>query len=159
MTVITIETFILAPIELCFDLARDVEIHTQTTSKTMERAVEGVTAGLMETGDVVTWEAVHFGVKQRLTAKITHMKRPYEFTDVQVKGAFHSFTHLHRFFAKDEGTVMIDRFEYKAPLGVIGLLANRLFLKRYMVRFLTHRAWELKRIAEGRMDGNIKVWK
>ena len=55
---------------VCFDLARNVDIHTETTANTKERAAAGVTTGLMEKGDSVTWEAIHFGVKQKLTAKI-----------------------------------------------------------------------------------------
>ena len=63
-----------------------------TTVETKEKAVGGVTTGLLLAGDVVTWEAVHFGIRQRLTAKITEMDRPYMFEDIMVKGAFHSFT-------------------------------------------------------------------
>lgn len=43
MPIIKNEQFIKAPIELCFDLARNVDIHTQTTTKTRERAVGGIT--------------------------------------------------------------------------------------------------------------------
>ncbi|MBE1554949.1 SRPBCC family protein [Sporosarcina limicola] len=102
--------FIQVPIERCFDLARDVDvhIHIRTTIRTKEKAVGGVMAGLLEAGDVVTWEAIHFGVRQRLTAKITEMNRPYVFKDIMVKGAFHSFSHIHEFIEKDGGTVMTN---------------------------------------------------
>ncbi|PLR89769.1 SRPBCC family protein [Bacillus sp. T33-2] len=148
MPVIQYQQFIEAPVEVCFDLARDVEIHTRTTSKTKERAVGGVTAGLLELGDTVIWEAVHFSIKQRLTAKITVMNRPYEFVDVMVKGVFQSFTHTHQFVEKDSGTLMMDKFEYKAPFGPIGLIADKLFLEKYMRAFIASRASELKKIAE-----------
>ncbi|MDQ0857909.1 hypothetical protein QFZ72_001388 [Bacillus sp. V2I10] len=52
-----------APIEVCFDLARNVEVHPKTTKKTKEKAVGGVTSGLLQEGDTVVWEAVHFGIK------------------------------------------------------------------------------------------------
>ncbi|MFT9849281.1 SRPBCC family protein [Aneurinibacillus sp. REN35] len=42
------ELFIGAPIALCFDLARDVDVHTRTVSRTKEMAVGGVTSGLLE---------------------------------------------------------------------------------------------------------------
>lgn len=45
MPIIKLKTFIKAPIDMCFDLARNVEIHTKTTSHTNERAVGGVTTG------------------------------------------------------------------------------------------------------------------
>src|ERR1700680_927295 len=47
MPVITIVTRIEAPADLCFDLARSVELHVESTSETQERAVEGVTSGLL----------------------------------------------------------------------------------------------------------------
>lgn len=63
MPIIIHSEFIHAPIERCFGLARDVDIHTRTTMNTREKAVGGVTTGLLIAGDVVTWEAVHFGLK------------------------------------------------------------------------------------------------
>ncbi len=97
MPLIKHDIFIDAPINVCFDLARNVDVHIETTSKTKEKAIDGVIVGLMENGDTVTWEATHLGVKQKLTAKIIEMEKPYKFTDVMVKGAFHSFTHTHEF--------------------------------------------------------------
>ncbi|WP_277586144.1 SRPBCC family protein [Psychrobacillus antarcticus] len=137
-----------APQEICFDLARNVEVHTKTTSHTNERAVGGVTEGLLEEGDTVTWEATHFCIRQRLTAKIVSMERPNQFKDTMVKGAFHSFNHTHDFLKVPEGTLMIDTFDYKSPFGILGILADKLFLERYMKRFIITRSMELKKIAE-----------
>ncbi|KMJ57522.1 cell division protein [Bacillus sp. LL01] len=148
MPVIKHQIYIEAPIEKCFDLARDVEVHTKTTKKTRERAVSGRTKGLLNKGDRVTWEAVHLGVKQRLTAEIIEMSRPHLFVDVMVKGAFHSFTHTHEFKEQDTGTMMVDTFEYKSPLGPIGIMVDRWFLKKYMRNFIKERAIQLKKIAE-----------
>ena len=150
MPIIKHHEFIKASPELCFDLARNVDVHTQTTSHTKERAVGGVTTGLMEKGDSVTWEAVHLGIKQRLTAKIVEMDRPRMFVDVMVKGAFQSFVHTHTFEQKEDGTVMVDHFHYTSPLGVIGRLADWLFLEKYMTNFLVRRAKALKDLAERR---------
>ena len=148
MPIIKQMQFIKAPMEVCFDLVRNVDIHTKTTAKTKGKAVDGVTQGLLKEDDTVTWEATHFGIKQRLTAKVTHMKKPTEFVDIMIKGAFKSFTHTHRFVEGKGGTLMIDIFEYKSPYGPIGLIADKLFLERYMTRFIISRAKELKKAAE-----------
>ncbi|MGE8205767.1 SRPBCC family protein [Heyndrickxia sp. NPDC080065] len=155
MPTIKHQEFIKAPIEACFDLARNVDIHTQTTSDTKERAVGGVTKGLLEVGDTVTWEAFHFGVKQRLTAKVTEMQKPYQFVDIMLNGAFHSFIHIHQFSEVTDGTIMTDTFQYKSPFGLIGNMADILFLKKYMHRFIVFRAKALKEIAEN-MDSIAK---
>jgi ligand-binding SRPBCC domain-containing protein len=140
--------YIKAPIEVCFDLARSVEVHIHTTSGTQERAVGGVTSGLLEEGDTVTWEAVHFGIRQRLTAKVTVMEKPFRFVDIMVKGAFKSFVHTHEFVEEAEGTVMIDTFQFESPFGLLGIAADKLFLERYMREFIESRAEGLRELAE-----------
>jgi ligand-binding SRPBCC domain-containing protein len=148
MPIIKHDIYIDAPVNVCFDLARNVEVHTETTTKTKEKAIDGVTVGLMENGDTVTWEATHLGVKQKLTAKIIEMEKPYKFKDVMVKGAFRSFSHTHEFIKSGTGTIMKDTFSYKSPFGVLGKIADKLFLEKYMKNFIINRAKELKRIAE-----------
>src|SRR5919201_6660295 len=97
MPVIRLETLIDAPAERCFDLARDVEAHVGSTARTRERAVAGVTSGLLGPGDEVTWEAVHLGVRQRLTVRVTRCEPPTFFEDVLLRGAFKRLTHRHAF--------------------------------------------------------------
>jgi ligand-binding SRPBCC domain-containing protein len=110
--------------------------------------VGGVTKGLLNKGDCVIWEAVHFGIRQKLTVRITEMEKPYRFIDVMEKGAFHSFTHIHEFIKKGRGTIMKDTFEYKSPFGIVGIFADKLFLEKYMRNFMVSRANELKKITE-----------
>ncbi|HEY8076044.1 MAG TPA: SRPBCC family protein [Labilithrix sp.] len=148
MPVIRIETFIRAPAEACFDRARDVEAHVASASRTKERAIAGVTTGLLGLGDEVTWEAVHFGVRQRLTSRITRFDRPRMFVDEMVRGAFASFEHVHEFVPSEGGTTMIDTFTYRAPLGPLGRVADVLFLERHMRRFLVERANALREALE-----------
>ncbi len=148
MPTIRLETRIHAPVERCFDLARDVGAHVGSTSRTRERAVSGVTTGLLGLGDVVTWEATHLGVRQRLTVRITRFEPPHRFIDEMVSGAFHGFTHEHTFETISDGTLMVDVFAYTSPLGPLGRIADRLFLCRYMRTFLAERNRYLKQMAE-----------
>lgn len=148
MPVIYLETLIDAPLQTCFDYARNVEAHMKSTEQTKEKAIAGVTNGLMREGDTVTWEATHFGIKQRLTAEITGMSEPDWFIDEMTKGAFKWFVHTHRFEDLGGVTLMVDQFAYKAPFGILGNLANVCFLKKYMKSLLEKRASELKKMAE-----------
>ncbi len=56
-----------------------------------------------------------------------------------MSGAFERFDHDHYFEPSEEGTLMTDRVEYRAPLGPLGAAADVLFLKRYMRRRLEER--------------------
>nr|WP_240343883.1 SRPBCC family protein [Paenibacillus sp. SYP-B3998] len=133
-------------------MARSIDVHAASTSQTKERAIGGVTEGIIELGQTVTWEAVHFGVKQRLTAKISEMEYPRYFVDEMVSGAFKRFRHVHEFVIVDDGTLMIDTFDYTSPLGLLGKVADQLFLQAYMSRFLEKRNIYIKQLAEHKLS-------
>ncbi|WP_448634626.1 SRPBCC family protein [Pedobacter panaciterrae] len=156
MPIIRIETFINADQATVFDLARSIDLHQISTVHTNERAVAGKMSGLIELNESVTWEARHFGVVQRLSSKITEMKSPEYFVDEMVFGAFKSFRHEHIFEAKETGTLMTDVFNYISPLGVLGKLANVLFLNRYVTDLLVQRNKVLKEYSE-RKQGQFEV--
>ena len=148
MPVIELKTKINAPLERVFDLARCIDLHTESMGRSREKAVGGVTSGLIKLGENVTWEAVHFGVRQNLTSSITIYDRPRHFRDSMVKGAFVRLDHDHFFSEIEDGTLMRDVFDYTSPLGLLGTAADKLFLKGYMTRLLTERNAVIKRVAE-----------
>lgn len=148
MPLIRLTTSVAAPIERVFDLARSIDLHVASAQHTGERAIGGVTKGLIGPGESVTWSARHFGVRQTLTVRITAFDRPRHFRDSMVEGAFRSFDHDHTFAAAGDVTVMRDAFAYESPLGVLGRLADAVFLARYLRRFLAVRAAAVKAAAE-----------
>ncbi len=148
MPIIKIELTVNAPVERVFDLARCIDLHEATMSKHKEKVIGGVTKGLIEIGESVTWEATHFGIKQKLTSKITAFERPKHFRDSMVKGAFRRFDHDHFFEQTGEQTLMKDAFDYNSPLGILGKIADALFLEKYMREILTKRNQIIKTIAE-----------
>ncbi|WP_232541160.1 SRPBCC family protein [Spirosoma endbachense] len=123
-------------------------MHQQSTEKTKERAVAGKTSGLIEKGNFVTWEAIHFGIKQRLTVSIVEMNYPYYFNDKMVKGAFKEMNHSHFFEFEQGKTLMRDEFTYQTPFGILGAIFDKLILRTYMEKFLIERNRILKNVAE-----------
>ncbi|WP_054957261.1 SRPBCC family protein [Paenibacillus dakarensis] len=149
MIKITTEIEILAPIHICFDFARDITLHTRTVwPHTKERAIEGVQDGMIGEGEMVTFEATHFLVRQKLSSRITEYRRPYLFVDTMTRGAFKSLKHEHHFFDLEMSTVMQDTLILEAPLGLLGKIAERAVLKTYMTRFINYRNRELKKQIE-----------
>jgi ligand-binding SRPBCC domain-containing protein len=148
MPVIRIETRIAAPPDRCFDLARDVDLHQRSTAATRERAVAGVTTGMMGLDDTVTWEATHFGLRLRLSSRITEFDRPRRFVDEMVRGPFERLRHVHEFQPIDGGTLMIDVFDYASPLGIFGKMADAILVRRHMRQLLDHRNAVIKQVAE-----------
>ncbi|CAD7797572.1 hypothetical protein CHRY9390_00191 [Chryseobacterium aquaeductus] len=150
MSKIYLETFIKADIQKVFDLARDIDLHQKSTFKTGEKAIAGKTSGLIENGETVTWLAKHLGFYQTHTSKIINMEKPYQFTDVMMKGTFKSFKHQHIFKETNEGTLMMDILEFESPFGIIGKLFNHFFLENYLTSFLLERNKLIKSTAENR---------
>lgn len=141
-------TEINAPQQLCFDLSRSIDAHLSSLEHTQEKAIDGVTHGFINQGERVTWKAKHVGFTFRMTVEITTMQSPDYFCDEMLSGPFKSMKHEHFFTSENNITRMTDRFECAAPLGILGKLAEFIFLKNYMKRLLSKRNSALKQMAE-----------
>lgn len=148
MSRIYLETLINADLQIVFDLARNIDLHQESTSQTHEKAIAGCTSGLIEENETVTWRAKHLGVYQTLTTKIVSMEKPNQFTDEMQQGAFKSLRHQHIFKRLDGRTLMIDIFDFESPFGIIGKVFSRLYLKNYLREFLLERNQLIKTTAE-----------
>lgn len=151
MPTIRIETIITGEIQTCFDMSRSIELHLESTKRTKERAIAGKTSGLLELGETVTWEATHFGIRQQLTSKITAFDSPTYFRDEQIKGIFKKFEHDHYFEQKGDQVLMTDVIYFESPLGLIGILFNKLILTNYLKRFLIERNQCIKNHFESKL--------
>ncbi|MUU72554.1 SRPBCC family protein [Pseudarthrobacter sp. GA104] len=127
------------PPERLFDLARSVDAHVESQKGSGERAVAGVTSGLIGEGQEVSWRARHFGLSLTMTSRVTQMDYPRSFTDEQIRGPFRSFRHVHEFEATPGGCIMTDRVEFTAPFGLLGRAAEKLVLRPYLHRLIRDR--------------------
>ena len=141
---IEIETVVTAPVERCFDLSRSVEVHLRSTAHTRERVVGGVASGLLGPGDGVTWEAVHLGLRLRLSTKISGFERPRWFRDELVRGPLRRLVHDHVFEPTETGTLMRDRFEFGSWLPPL----DAVVLRPHFRRLLLQRNNTIKQLAE-----------
>ncbi|MEO3810352.1 SRPBCC family protein [Sphaerisporangium sp. B11E5] len=144
-----IVTHVTAPPERVFDISLDVDVHTASMAGSSEKAVGGVTTGSLKLGDIVTWQARHFGIRWRMTSTISAYDRPGYFVDEQVSGPFERWYHAHCFRPDGHGgTVMSDVVEFAAPLGPLGRVAEMLALRHYMPKLILIRNRHIKQAAE-----------
>ena len=148
MPVIHLTTFIAAPIERVFDLSRSIDLHKHSMTKYKEEPVGSIINGLVKQGDEITWRAHHLFKTRILKTRITSFDRPNSFTDEQVSGDFTLMKHQHFFKPIDNGTIMIDIFEFQSPFGFAGSVLNKLYLTKYMRLLLEQRNKQIKEIAE-----------
>lgn len=145
---IVLTTVINAPIEICFNLSRSIDLHTESMQKSNEKAIAGKTSGLISLNESVTWRAKHFWINFLMTNKITEMVEPTYFVDEMIRGPFAYLKHEHIFKPMNAQTEMTDIFEFKAPCGIIGKIVERLFLGDYLKRLLMLRNEVIKNTAE-----------
>jgi ligand-binding SRPBCC domain-containing protein len=123
-------------------------LHKISTAHTKEEAIAGVTSGLININETVTWKARHLFKTRLYTSVISAMEKPSQFVDEMQKGDFKSLRHEHHFKPTDNGTIMIDIMEFESPYGGIGKLFNAIYLKKYIERFLLKRNAVIKEYAE-----------
>lgn len=126
-------------------------MHKHSMKQFAERPIAGKISGLINIGETVTWQAKHLFKNRTLQVKITAMDAPHFFTDEQVAGDFASMKHAHYFKPCDNGTIMIDKFCFETPYGVLGHWVNKIWLTNYMTRLLEQRNEIIKNIAEGNL--------
>lgn len=148
MTTIHLTTTIKASNQIVFDVSRNIDIHQQSASKSKEIAIAGVTSGLINLNETVTWKGKHFGFYLTHKSRITAMILNDYFVDEMEEGKFKTFRHEH-FFEETNGiTTMTDQLQYETPFGIFGKLFDVLFLKKHLTQFLLDRNQFLKTVSE-----------
>ncbi len=79
--------------------------------------------------------------------RIETWEPPVRFVDFQEKGPYSLWEHTHTFEEDGDGaTVIGDRVRYAIPLGPLGDLAHRLFVRRDLERIFDYRRDTLARL-------------
>ncbi|MFN8109927.1 MAG: SRPBCC family protein [Thermoleophilia bacterium] len=79
-------------------------------------------------------------VAQTWLVRIAEVQQDRLVTDVAQRSPFAAWRHEHRFEALDAHTTrMTDHVEYRLPLGPLGRLADRLFVRAMLNRMFTER--------------------
>lgn len=148
MATIHLVTRINASRKIVFDNSRDIDLHKKSASKTNEKAISGVTTGLISHNETVTWRGKHFGFYLTHKSRITAMRLYDYFVDEMEEGKFKSFKHEHFFEEVNGLTIMTDKLQYEVPFGITGKLFDILFLQKHLTHFLLQRNKVLKTISE-----------
>jgi ligand-binding SRPBCC domain-containing protein len=73
-----------------------------------------------------------FSIKIKWHTKISDYSRSKRFTDVQVKGPYVMWEHLHTFEPVHEGTLIGDSVTYRIHFGIIGKIFHRFIIKKQL---------------------------
>lgn len=93
----------------------------------------------MEAGVAIAYRLRLFGVSFDWLTRIVLFEPERRFIDQQIAGPYRLWHHVHEFQAVTGGTLMRDRVDYELPLGLLGVLAHGLWVRRTLDRIFDYR--------------------
>ncbi|MEJ2163232.1 MAG: SRPBCC family protein [Robiginitalea sp.] len=101
----------------------------------------------MYAGQIIQYNVIPFkGIRSRWVSEITHLATGKYFVDEQRFGPYSLWHHKHFIQDVENGVMMLDVVDYKLPLGPLGILAHRLFVKRQLTSIFQYREQALRHI-------------
>jgi ligand-binding SRPBCC domain-containing protein len=94
---------------------------------------------LMAPGTLIDYRLSLSGVPFRWRTCIEAFEPGRRFVDVQLRGPYRRWRHVHEFEDAPGGTLVRDRIEYQLPFGPLGELAHVLFVARQLRAIFQHR--------------------
>jgi len=113
--------------------------------KLVNAAVKGATYEGAEFDYIIKWLAIPI----KWHAKIVEYLPPEQFTDVQVRGPYALWKHLHTFEAVPNGTLMQDSITYRIPFGPVGKIFHKFIIMKQLRDIFTYRAVRVAEWANG----------
>jgi ligand-binding SRPBCC domain-containing protein len=93
----------------------------------------------MREGTLIDYSLRLHGMRLRWTTRIECFEPPARFADLQLRGPYRHWRHLHEFEETRGGTRMRDVVDYELPLGPLGTVARALFVRKALRRIFDFR--------------------
>lgn len=93
----------------------------------------------MKTGQYIEYQIELGGVPMRWLTEIREWQPGERFVDVQLRGPYKTWHHLHEFREVSGGTEMRDVVDYELPLGPLGEVVHWVAVKRTLSRIFAFR--------------------
>lgn len=118
----------------------------EITPKHMGFEVTGNTGkGQMYPGMIITYKVSPLlGIKLNWVTEITHVKDKEYFVDEQRIGPYTLWHHEHKIEPIEGGIMMTDIVTYQPPMGILGAIANTLFIKKQLEEIFGYRTVALE---------------
>ena len=89
------------------------------------------------------------GIPLKWKTVITQVDKPLQFADMQKKGPYKKWVHVHTFVEKDNGTLVKDVVTYALPFGILGRFAHFLFIRKKLEQIFEFRKETLENLFPG----------
>lgn len=129
------QQWVKQPVEVVFPFFERPENLAQITPPELGFELLTPSPVPMRMGTWIDYKIRLLGIPVRWTSYIAHYDPPRSFVDVQVRGPYSFWYHTHRFEPYEGGTMITDEVLYELPLGPVGELIHRLWVRRKL-RFI-----------------------
>jgi ligand-binding SRPBCC domain-containing protein len=102
---------------------------------------EILTPGIIEMkpGTIIDYKLRLYGMSVKWKTRIEVFEPESRFVDLQLKGPYRYWHHLHEFEEVEQGTRMRDLVHYELPFGPLGVLARSLFVQQSLTKIFGFR--------------------
>ena len=126
---LTFDQFILRPIDTVFAFFEKPENLEKITPTRLGFKILSPQPIQMEEGRVIDYCIRIMGIPVLWRTLITSYDPPNSFVDEQIKGPYSLWQHTHIFRSENGGTSIRDHIRYVIPLGIVGKLANVVWVR------------------------------
>ena len=93
----------------------------------------------LKSGALINYKMRLNGIPLKWTTRIETWDPPHEFSDIQLSGPYKLWSHTHTFSTKNGGTTMTDHVDYELPLGPLGELVHKAWVRRDVESIFAYR--------------------
>jgi len=133
------KTFIPAPLDEVFAFFSQPRNLNQITPPWLHFKILTEDIIQMSTGATIDYSIRLHGISLKWNTQIIDWDPPHHFVDLQLKGPYKFWRHIHHFEQTDSGTVMQDTVEYLVPGKMLAPLFHFLFVQKDLERIFDYR--------------------
>ena len=134
-----IEQWVPQPLDKIFRFFTDPHNLEALTPEFLNFKILKVTSAPIKEGTLLDYRLKIRGIPVRWQSKITECIHEIRFADMQTRGPYRFWHHIHEFYEKDGGTIIRDRVFYKLPGWVPGDIVAHWFVRKELEKIFIHR--------------------
>ena len=144
--VFTVEQRIPRPLPEVFDFFSRAANLERITPPWLRFSILGSEPAEVKTGTVIPYRLRLHGLPLIWVSQIEEFEHGRLFVDRQLIGPYKLWHHRHEFGEDGTQTVIRDEVRYELPLGRLGSVAHRLFVRSDVERIFAYRRATLERV-------------
>ncbi len=134
-----IEQWVPQSLDTVFRFFTDPQNLEALTPEFLKFKILKVTSTPIKEGTLLDYRLKIRGIPVRWQSKITECIHEIRFADMQTRGPYKFWHHIHEFFEKDGGTIIRDRVFYKLPGWIPGDIIAHWFVRKELEKIFLHR--------------------